>query len=447
MLNLWKGKKKLLNSCLGMLVLSTVYSNSIEAANWTAPVNISAPDKDAVAPQVIIGTDKKCVAVWSRFNGTNFAVQSSQTKVGGAWSKPATLSKLVGNAYYAKLALNQQDNPIVVWAQKKGSTFVIQTTELAEKGWLVPVTLSIPGGADNIATKPQIAISDKGNIVVVWQRNDGVNNIIQAVTRNNNRSWSHPDDLTVSVPEGLGDIDPQVAIDAKGNAIAVWVHTPTQTVQASVKTQNGPWSLPSILSDAGETVSQPQVAFDAFGKAIVVWTRYDGTNRIIQSTSCNSNGNWASPVDLSESGQDAVNPQLAIDSGGNAFVVWQRSDGVHTIIQAATKQGGRTSQDWSPATDLSLPGEDASDPKISINANRLVGVIWKRSDGANFIIQVTTKVPGNPWAPPVSISAPGQDATSPNIALDNFDNIVATWQRTDGQNTIIQSSFGLSNKK
>ena len=39
---------------------------------------------------------------------------------------------------------------------------------------------------------------------------------------------------------------------------------------------------------------------------------------------------------LSAGGHDAVGPQLASDQGGDAIVVWQRSDGTNFRIQGAT---------------------------------------------------------------------------------------------------------------
>ena len=49
-------------------------------------------------------------------------------------------------------------------------------------------------------------------------------------------------------------------------------------------------------------------------------------------------GAFATPVDLSASGQDvqfAGAPQVAFDASGKAFVVWARFNGTNLIVQAA----------------------------------------------------------------------------------------------------------------
>lgn len=429
-----------------MLVGATHYS-ALEGTNWTAPVNMSISTKDAIAPQVAVGDNGNCTGVWSWFDGTQFVVQSSQSKVGKNWTTPTTLSAPDGHAFFAKIALDSDDNPIAVWSKTTGNSTVIQSSQVTQRGWSTPTTLSTLGGLGHNATKPQIATSESGYEVVIWQANDGINNIVQAVTRKNNNTWSSPENITNSSTESIGDTDPQVAIDSKGNLIAVWLHTPTQSIQASTKQQKGHWSHPVNISSSATSTTPPQIAMDDLGNAVVVWTCSDGINRIVQSTSTTSNGGWSTPVNLSYSGQDAYNPQLVVDSGGNATAVWERFDGANTIVQASTRINTKKNQVWSAPVDLSVEGEDASAPQIYTNAQRMVAVVWKRSDGSNFIIQASAKGSGASWSSPVSISAAGQDATSPQIAIDKQGNIIALWQRSDGQNLVVQSAFRLNKKQ
>jgi hypothetical protein len=428
----------------GAFLLSMSFFSFGVAVNWSPPVNLSAPDRDALAAQVEVANGKQCVALWSKFDGTYFRLQSAQGSIGTGWSFQETISHAVGHAFFGQLALDQQGNPMAVWAQNINGTSVIQSSDLNLFGWSNPVTISVPGNASHKATKPQIATTGTGYDFAIWQKNNGINNVIQVTSRKGNRIWAAPQDLTVATSDGLGDIDPQIAVDSHGNAIAVWRHDGTQTIRASLKVQNAGWLPHVTISDSWELISSPQVAFDTLGNAVVVWSRSDGTNRLIQAASFNINGHLIPPVTLSLPGLDANNPQIAVDSGGNVMVVWQRSDGVNTIIESATRQTIRTGFVWSAPIDLSVAGDDASDPQVYASSQRLVAVTWKRSDGSNFIIQTTTKIPGYPWTPPVSISAAGEDATHPQIAVDNLGNIVSVWERNNGQNNVVQSSFGLT---
>jgi hypothetical protein len=83
------------------------------------------------------------------------------------------------------------------------------------------------------------------------------------------------------------------------------------------------------------------VSVNGNGQVAVVWSRSDGANSIIEvSTSTLSSAPltpsnfWASPIDLSEAGTDALYPQLTLDSSGNAVVAWQYGTTASYAIQA-----------------------------------------------------------------------------------------------------------------
>lgn len=432
--------------CVVFFILSLSCSPLWGVANWSAPVDLSEELKDAIMPHVAVGADGKCYAAWSRYDGSSFIIQSaSAAKLAGAWSLASSLSLPIGNSHFNQISIIQKTNPIVVWAQKINGKYEIQSAQMAQDVWTAPLTLSTDPTSGHNAIKPQIATNQNGQDIVVWEQFNGITNVIEVVGKKYNNPWSLPCILSDESHEGFGAIDPQVAIDSKGLAIVTWIDTATQTVQASMLGQNGHWTSPLILSEAGASIRSPQVVMDDQGNKTVVWSRFDGTARIIQATSISSTGQWSGPVNISAPGQDANNAKIVLDSGGNVTVVWQRYDGVNTIVQASTKQNGPV-QNWSTPVDLSSAGEDASDPQICVNSAQQLAVIWKRSDGSNFIIQSTIKFPGNDWELPVSLSAVGQDATQPQLAIDKCGNIVAVWIRGDGQNLIVQASFAKTKK-
>ncbi len=66
-----------------------------------------------------------------------------------------------------------------------------------------------------------------------------------------------------------------------------------------------------------------------------------------------------------------------------------------------------------PVADLSAPGQNVSQPRVTAGPDGSVTAIWRRSNGANLIIQAATRPPGGPFAAPVDLSAPGQNAHQP----------------------------------
>lgn len=139
--------------------------------------------------------------------------------------------------------------------------------------------------------------------------------------------------------------------------IVVWRNDDTDTIRGVVSQAEGQWSDFFILSEPYNTISPPKIASKGVGKAIVVWSRREDGNQTIQaSTILNAatlNEEWPSPVRLSLPGQNAINPQVAVDPQGNATIVWEKSDGLNTIIQAST-QSGANSDNWSAPIDLGL---------------------------------------------------------------------------------------------
>jgi hypothetical protein len=147
---------------------------------------------------------------------------------------------------------------------------------------------------------------------------------------------SAPVDLSTS---GQDAYNPQVSVDSTGLAIAVWARYDgsKNLIQSSTSQSGGTWSTPVDLSASGQDANSPQVSVDSKGLAIAVWNRSDGSNYIIQSSTSQSGGTWSTPVDLSASGQSAYDPQVSVDSTGLATAVWFRFDASgDSIIQSST---------------------------------------------------------------------------------------------------------------
>ena len=253
-------------------------------------------------------------------------------------------------------------------------------------------------------------------------------------------TWASPVALTQGMT-GKGGV-PQVAVNGKGDAVAAWrkFDGVNYVIQASVKRHKGFWqSIPTTLSMPGQNAQNPQVAIDDHGNATAVWSRFDGTNMILQASSRPNKGTWTAPVDISVPGQDATDPQVAVDCFGNVTAVWSRSDGSNLVIQASFKPRCGS---WQAPSTLSQTGQDANDPQIGIDGSGNATVVWQRSDGSNLVIQASTKPYGGSWqATPDTLSISGQDALEQEIAVNSRGDAVAIWVRSDGSNERVQASL------
>jgi hypothetical protein len=145
---------------------------------------------------------------------------------------------------------------------------------------------------------------------------------------------------------------PQIAIDAKGNALAVWSKSDGNRSNIwarryTVSTNSWGRAVKIETDDAGNAYD-PQIVTDASGNALVVWSQNDGSRLNIWSNRYIASANsWAIAelIETNISGH-ANDPQLTIDASGNAVAVWTENRGVHpqywtNRYDAATGQWGR----------------------------------------------------------------------------------------------------------
>jgi hypothetical protein len=187
--------------------------------NWSTPEDLSAPGQDAYDAQVAVNDAGNAVAVWRRYDGSDDVVQFSGSSDGGAsWSTPVTLSRSGQDAYGARIAISDADNAVAVWRRYDGSNYVVQSSGSWDGGvtWSTPATLSRSGA--NVSSM-QVAVDGSGNAVAAWARFTGVNAVQSSGSSDGGVSWSTP--VNLSAP-GQNAGNPQVAADGAGNAVAVW---------------------------------------------------------------------------------------------------------------------------------------------------------------------------------------------------------------------------------
>src|SRR5438874_586268 len=91
--------------------------------------------------------------------------------------------------------------------------------------------------------------------------------------------------------------------------------------------------------------------------------------------------------------------------------------------------------------DLSAAGQNAGEPQVAFDGSGNALAVWRRSNGTNFIVQSAFRPAGGAFGAPVDLSAAGQNAFQPQVAFDGAGNALAVWERSNGTNNIVQSSF------
>ena len=101
---------------------------------------------------------------------------------------------------------------------------------------------------------------------------------------------------------------------------------------------------------------------------------------------------------------------MAVDGQGNAIAVWQRFDGTNFIMQAAVRAAGGS---FGAPQDLSAAGQTANDPQVAVVGRGNAIAVWSRSNGTNFIVQAAVRAAGGSFGAPQDLSAAGQDRKRP----------------------------------
>ena len=140
------------------------------------------------------------------------------------------------------------------------------------------------------------------------------------------------------------------------------------------------------LSDPGQNASGPQVAVDNDGDAVFTWERFDGADQRVQAQARSAAGTLSAVQDLSDPGQNAFDPQVAVDADGDAVFTWVRSDGANNLVEARTRSAAGALR---PFTTLSDPGQHAEVPQVAVDADGDALVAWERDDGAFSRIQAS----------------------------------------------------------
>jgi hypothetical protein len=397
---------------------------------WSAPTLIELDNtRDAQHPRTAIDASGNALAVWDQSDGARDNILANRYDAASGWSTASLMETGNSFAYAPQIGFDDNGNALTVWEQSDGTRYNIWSRRYEPaSGWSAPVQIE----ADpNNAESAQIAVSADGSAIAVWEQSNGTRPVIWANRYAPSTGWLTPSRIQSDV---TGDgFFPQVAIDANGNATAVWHQTDgtRYNIWAARYGASGGWEAAALVeADTGDAV-YPQVGVDANGNAIAVWEQRDGT-RLNIAANRYSNGSWGTPalIESNDSGA-ALKPQIGVDAAGNAFAVWVQEDAARLSIWSNHYTAGTT---WGTAALLETDNTgDADDPKIAVNPSGVAHVIWKQRDSTYYNVLASQFTPGSGWRTPTQIEGDASgDAQDPHIAINASGTVQAVWMQFDG---------------
>jgi hypothetical protein len=214
--------------------------------------------------------------------------------------------------------------------------------------------------------------------------------------------WSSPTTLSSA---GVDGSDPQIVVDASGNAVALWVEN--GAVKASA--YRGEWGAPTTLAASG--ASNPRVGIDGSGNVVAVWLE----GGYVKTASLPAAESWSSVTVLSDTG--AASPQIAVDAAGNAVAVW-----IQQFVKASIRLVGG---EWSLAETL-YPTLTADCPRIAIGASGKAIAVW-HDVSPNAMYAVSRQLAEGDWGDRILLSDVTYNTTRSAVAIDPSGNAIVTW--------------------
>lgn len=428
----------------GVLGATLVAAPATAAPTWRPATDLfadlSAPGGSAFTPAIGVDAAGDATVVWSRWDGTQYVVQAAQRPAGGTWTAPVDLGTS-RQPNVPQVVVDGAGNATAMWRRFEADRTVVQSARRPDDGaWTAAVDVATDPSADYTRRDvPQLAVDGAGTVTATWSRFEAATgqpwkDTVQSATRPVDGAWSAPVDL--SAP-GTAARTSDVAVDAAGNATAVWAAG--ASLQAATRPAGGAWTAPVQVSGTAGPRANPRVVVDPTGAATAVWGSFAGAAYGVQTASHPLGGAWSTPLDLG-AGEVFDTPALAVDRQGVATAVWQQQayggEEGWVVTSARRAPGGA----WSAPVALSASGDDSWDPQVAVAPSGAATAVWAHDTTGGRVVEAARLEAGAgaEWSEPVALSEPGE-SSNPQVAVDPAGNATAAWSRKEGGSWIVQA--------
>jgi hypothetical protein len=248
-----------------------------KGGSFAAPVRLSATDKVGFEPDVAMDEHGDSVVTWTEANdllgGGGLTVMWASKPRTKAFGPAARLSPSAVEASGGRVATDDHDNAIAVWVAGDGEPVVQSAFRRDGRSFGSAQTISEPG-----ADEPQVVFDERRNALAVWTRFVGDQGQIEAAFRPRYGSFGAPEVISPVEPD-VSHFGPEVAINE--SAAIVWTRADaggTLRILAAFRPKGGIFGAVEALSDRDLFGFGPHVAVDERGNSLAVWTETDAVD-------------------------------------------------------------------------------------------------------------------------------------------------------------------------
>jgi hypothetical protein len=349
---------------------------------WEAPLLLDeSKDNFSVGPRIAVDVAGHAIAAWMQWDGSRSDIWASRYSVGSGWGPNSLIENNPADASSLALSMDPMGNSIAIWEQSDGAHSMMWANRyVANGGWQ---TASVIGSSDGGRPgSSSVAMDASGNAIAVW----GEQTHFWANSYSAGGGWS-----TATVLMDVGVIPPlyaQVVMDGSGNALAVWAQQSipaTTHIMATRYVAGSGWSAASSLDNpalgsVNPSAPLPEIALDANGNAIAVWLQKDGNLDSVCTNRYVADQGWGTATLIETDSQgDASNLKVVANGDGSGFVVWAEPSVNASINLWAVRYS--SANGWGPLTLVTSRTNYFSRLSVTPLANGSDLVVWADSLG------------------------------------------------------------------
>jgi hypothetical protein len=281
---------------------------------------------------------------------------------------------------------------------------------------------------------PQVVFDHSGNAVAIWSGQAG----IQVTFKPAGRAWRSP----ATIGSGSSNGDVKLALDAKGDATALWMHTISVgggvPLQSAFKPANGSWQRAVTVSHQGWPDWGPPDLAVARGNATAAWSEWVKVNpnactTLVRAAIGPAGRGWGHPVTLQRyQGKVKHNPdaycsgpgvdvRVAFAGPGRATAVWSDFTGTNSVLRSASKPLGGP---WGRAVTIAARTQWIASLRLAGSPRGSALAVWRLSDaGTPDVVQAAMASSQGAWRSPITLGI----GTQLDAALDAHANAVVVW--------------------
>ncbi len=391
---------------------------------WGTAVLVEAGVGGAFQPQIAFDPQGNALAVWSQFDGVHGNnVWANRYTAGAGWGTAVQIESTgIDNSEGARIVMDAGGNALAVWRKREVTIDIWANRYTAGVGWGTAGRIETDDAGN--ANNPQLAIDANGNALAVWSQDDGTRNNIVANRYDAVTGWGSA--MLVEHDDTGDAADPQISFATNGDAVAVWLQSDGTrgNVVSNRYTVGAGWGTATLVETAAVDPYDPQIVADRNGDMIAIWAQFDGTHTNIVVNRATAAG-WGTVAPITDT-INAFLPQIATDSQGNALAIWVQQNGSAYDAWAARYTGGS----WG-APALLTP--NAASPHLAFDAGGNALAVGASDDGARTNIWASRFDAHTGWGPSSLIETDDAGgALEPQVAIDAQGRALAVWYQSDG---------------